>query len=166
MGAQSKVAVTYDRPFWRKRGLSGQAFSHVGPMIEIHDASYEDPNSTSVYALFGFIGIPYSQRQQITADAMKNACLSQLLILFGKDASEYQHTYIKDWGSDPFIASTQDQTQASTHPQIELTSEQPWLSQIKLHLAASEFAQNEAGYMEGAIIAAENAVEQIVLAGA
>lgn len=161
MAAQSKFAVTYKTPFWRERGLCGQAFSHVGPMVEIHDASHEDKYGKSVYALFGFIGVPYSHRQRISNEEMTQACLSQLCVLFGKELSEYQYIYLKDWARDPFTASAQDQTQASTHPHIELKSEQVALAQMHLHLATSEFAQTEAGYMEGAVIAAENTVNQI-----
>jgi monoamine oxidase len=163
MAAQAKFAVTYSKPFWRKSGLSGQAFSHVGPMGEIHDASFEDDSGNSVFALFGFIGIPFAHRQQVSIEQMKNACLSQLASIFGLKANEYQQTYYKDWASDIFTANSVDQTQAPMHPHIDLASEQPHLQQIKLHLATSEFSEREAGYMEGAILAATNAVEEILL---
>ena len=39
MAAQGKFIATYPRAFWREKGLSGQAFSQVGPMIEMHNAS-------------------------------------------------------------------------------------------------------------------------------
>ena len=54
MSGQAKFVATYSNPFWRQKGLSGQAFSHVGPMIEIQDAS---SNKDSGFALFGFIGL-------------------------------------------------------------------------------------------------------------
>ena len=57
MAGQAKFVVAYATPFWRKRGLSGQTFSQVGPMVEIHDAA-TDPNLN--YGLFGFIGWLYS----------------------------------------------------------------------------------------------------------
>ncbi|MFT5277691.1 MAG: monoamine oxidase, partial [Granulosicoccus sp.] len=133
MSAQAKFVVIYKTPFWREHGLSGQAFSHVGPMVEIHDASHEDESGKSVYALFGFIGVPFPQRQQISKEAMNKACTAQLISLFGKDASEYLQTYIKDWATDSLITSALDQTQGSSHPQIELRSERAWLSHVKLH---------------------------------
>jgi monoamine oxidase len=163
MAAQAKFAVTYKTPFWREHGLSGQAFSHVGPLGEIHDASFEDHDGNSVFALFGFVGIPFVQRQQASLEQMKNACLSQLSSVFGPKASEHQQTYYKDWGADPFIANSLDQKQASVHPHINLISEQAQLKQLKLYLAASEFSESEAGYMEGAIVAARRAVEKILL---
>ncbi|MFT6087730.1 MAG: monoamine oxidase [Glaciecola sp.] len=163
MAAQAKFAVTYKAPFWREHGLSGQAFSHVGPLGEIHDASFEDNDGNSVFALFGFVGIPFVHRQQASTEQMKNACLSQLKSIFGPEVSEYQQTYYKDWGADPFIANSIDQKQAPKHPHINLVSEQAQLKQLKLYLAASEFSESEAGYMEGAIVAARRAVEKILL---
>jgi monoamine oxidase len=163
MAAQAKFAVTYGQPFWRERGLSGQAFSQVGPLGEIHDASFEDSEGNSVFALFGFVGIPFAHRQHATKEQMKNACLAQLSTIFGANASKYTQTYYKDWGTDNYTATTLDQNQASAHPHIDLTPEQARLQQLKLHLATSEFSAQDAGYMEGAILAAKHTVKSILL---
>ena len=162
MAAQAKFAITFKQAFWREKGLSGQAFSHTGPMVEIHDASFEDGSQQQVFALFGFIGIPFPQRQQISTEEMKRACISQLVILFGEQAYDYVDVYYKDWGSDAFTATISDQQQASVHPHIDLKNEQTQMVKMNLHLAASEFAQSEAGYMEGAIVAAQAAVDAIM----
>ena len=162
MAAQAKFAITFDTPFWRDHGLSGQAFSHVGPMGEIHDASFEDNNGNEVFALFGFIGVPYQHRQQISQGEMTTACISQLRLLFGERISEYKLTYFKDWANDIYTASKLDQTQASAHPHINLQTEQKQLNAIQLYCVASEFSSTEAGYMEGAILAAQQAVSAIV----
>lgn len=162
MAAQAKFAVTYDQPFWRERGLSGQAFSQVGPLGEIHDASFEDSEGNSVFALFGFVGIPFAHRQHATSEQIKNACLAQLLAIFGSQAIKYTQTYYKDWGTDNFTATDLDQNQVSVHPHIDLASEQAQLQQLKLHLATSEFSEHDAGYMEGAVLAAKRAVKNIL----
>jgi len=39
MAGQAKFVAHYDTPFWRDKGLSGDAVSEIGPMGEIHDAS-------------------------------------------------------------------------------------------------------------------------------
>lgn len=39
MASQAKLVAHYPQPFWRQQGLSGDAFSRVGPLVEIHDAS-------------------------------------------------------------------------------------------------------------------------------
>lgn len=162
MAAQAKFAVTYDQPFWRDRGLSGQAFSQVGPLGEIHDASFEDSEGNSVFALFGFVGIPFAHRQHASCEQMKTACLAQLSAIFGSQANKYTQTYYKDWGTDNFTATNLDQKQASAHPHIDLAFEQAELQQLKLHLATSEFSEHNAGYMEGAILAAARSVKNIL----
>lgn len=162
MAAQAKFAVTYERPFWRERGLSGQAFSQVGPLGEIHDASFEDSKGNSVFALFGFVGIPFAHRQHASSEQMKSACLAQLSAIFGSQANRCTQTYYKDWGTDNFTATNLDQNQASAHPHIDLASEQAQLQQLKLHLATSEFSEHDAGYMEGSVLAAKRAVKNIL----
>ena len=54
VGAQSKFLAVYVTPFWRQACLSGQAFSRVGPMDEVHDAS---ATAHAGHAPFGFIGV-------------------------------------------------------------------------------------------------------------
>ena len=39
MVGQAKAVAVYDKAFWRDGGLSGDAISRFGPMVEIQDAS-------------------------------------------------------------------------------------------------------------------------------
>ncbi len=50
MAGHAKLVAIYDIPFWREKGLSGDALSQRGPLAEIHDAS---PSLGGPYALFG-----------------------------------------------------------------------------------------------------------------
>ena len=38
MAGHAKFVAVYNRPFWRDAGLSGDAISRRGPLVEIHDA--------------------------------------------------------------------------------------------------------------------------------
>ena len=51
MGGTVNVVARYERPFWRDGGLAGSAFSHVGPLRQIHDVSGRGGEPA---ALFGF----------------------------------------------------------------------------------------------------------------
>jgi len=51
MGGTVKVVARYERSFWRDGGLAGSAFSHVGPLRQIHDMSGRGGEPA---ALFGF----------------------------------------------------------------------------------------------------------------
>lgn len=158
MGAQAKFVATYPQPFWRDKGLSGQAFSQVGPMIEMHDASASENNS---FGIFGFIGIPAKQRNQLSECQLKQACLDQLAFFYGEDAYSATDCYLKDWAVDPFCATERDINEPSKHPDFNHRGLDDELKTLGLHLAGSEFAEQDAGYLEGAIHAADKAISEI-----
>lgn len=152
MATQAKFVAVYETPFWRQAGLAGQVFSRVGPMVEIHDASSSPHNG---HALFGFLGVPAHARRQHGRAALENACLTQLTSIFGMEASKPRNMAMKDWAQDEWIVSEQDLSEASQHPVLNLA---PWsaeLSQLGLHLVSSEYASEEAGYLEGALCAVD-----------
>ena len=158
MAGQAKFVATFDYPFWRERNLSGQCFSRVGPMVEIHDASAEHNKHA---ALFGFIGVPYSTRSKVTKAQLIEACINQLVYFYGEAARNPTHCFVKDWAEDEFVANNDDKTQPSQHPDFhlgELTSE---LRDLNIHLVGSEFAKKEAGYLEGALNAVDDALSAI-----
>ena len=156
MSGQAKFVATYSNPFWREKGLSGQAFSQVGPMIEIHDAS-SHPNSG--FALFGFIGLQSDVRSQLSTEQLKAQCLDQLSVIFGPEALSAEITYLKDWAQDKWVATDQDIMESPKHASFSMFQHKKELESLKLHLAASEFAHMEAGYLEGALLASDTAVK-------
>lgn len=158
MSGQAKFVAVYKKPFWRQSGLAGQAFSQVGPMVEIHDASSAPDGG---YALFGFLGLSPAARMKMSAQALKLACLKQLEQLFGDQALTPQTTYLNDWATDPWVASPQDINESPRHAEFPLHQHEQELKQLNLHLVASEFAQSEAGYLEGALMAVDRSFEQI-----
>lgn len=157
MSAQAKMIITYPKPFWREQGLSGQAFSQVGPLVEIYDASCSD---TEGFALFGFVGIPATQRIHESQKELKQACIKQLAAIFGQDAYRFEKCYLKDWAKDKGVCTGQDQSEGSRHPQVNIDELKQALIDDGVFFAGSEFAANEAGYLEGAI----NAVDDAILA--
>lgn len=158
MSAQAKFVAVYETPFWRSDGLAGQAFSRVGPMVEIHDASGSENKG---YALFGFIGIPYQYRKRSSSQELQSACIKQLALLFGTAALTPQASYVTDWASNKWIATEKDRTEAAKHPNIDLSRFSTELTSMGLHFVASEFAQQEAGYLEGALVAVDVAMENL-----
>ena len=156
MSGQAKFVATYSNPFWREKGLSGQAFSHVGPMIEVHDAS---SNTDSGFALFGFIGLQSDVRSQLSIDQLKSQCLDQLSDLFGPEALSAEMKYLKDWAQDKWVATDQDIMESPQHASFPMLQHKKELKSLNLHLAASEFAHMETGYLEGALLASDTAVK-------
>lgn len=153
MGGQAKAVAVYERPFWRDAGLSGDAASRFGPMVEMHDAS---PAEGGPYALFGFIGIPPQGRRN--EPELRQHLLGQLCRLFGPEAAKPAQLFVKDWAFDPHTSTQADSTALSAHPTYALPQELTKLWDGRLHFAGSEVAPQFGGYIEGALEAAENAL--------
>ncbi|MEM7732697.1 MAG: NAD(P)/FAD-dependent oxidoreductase [Pseudomonadota bacterium] len=156
MAGQAKAVVVYDTPFWRDAGLSGDAMSRRGPMVEIHDAS---PAEGGPHALFGFIGVPAEARAD--EQLLRQAVESQLVRLFGEDAASPRAVLIKDWAFDPLTATPADATPHYSHPAYGLPGALRNLWDGRLIMAGTEVAQSYGGYIEGALEAAEAALSRL-----
>ena len=156
MAGQAKAVAVYDTPFWRDEGLSGDAQSRVGPMVEVHDAS---PAQGGPYALFGFIGIPPQGRadEQIFRQHLRD----QLIRLFGPKAGEPAQLYVKDWAFDPQTSTMADQAPLYAHPTYGLPQVLTQLWDDTLHFGGTEVAAQFGGYVEGALEAAENVLRTL-----
>jgi len=157
MAPHAKFFALYDQPFWREAGLSGTAQSMVGPLVEIHDAT----TASGKAALFGFVGVPAGQRAKLGRDAIVEASIRQLAHLFGAEAGSPRATLFKDWAADPLTA-TDDDRQAGGHPISGGLAPVPAEWRGRIWLAGSEAGRRDAGYLAGAIEAAEYAVMQIM----
>lgn len=153
MAPHAKFLAVYKASFWKEAGLSGTAQSMLGPLGEIHDATTQSGKP----ALFGFFSMPLSLRKKHDHRLLTEMCLAQLEKLFGEKAASPESTLIKDWGVDQFTA-----TELDTHSSVNTVSDSiPWTPENwsgVITLAGSEVSEREAGYLEGAISAAESAV--------
>lgn len=148
MAAQAKFVVTYTKPFWRSQGLSGQSFSQVGPMVEMHDASCANNNG---YALFGFIGVPAVQRSTISKEALQQACLKQLAFFYGDVVYSFDSAEVKDWSTDIRVCTERDVQEGSKHPAFNLAPFKNETAALNLDFIGSEYAAVDPGYLEGAL---------------
>lgn len=160
MAGQAKAVAVYDTPFWREQGLSGDASSRFGPMVEVHDAS---PAQGGPFALFGFIGVPPQGRRE--AAALRTQLLAQLGRLFGPQAAAPMQLIVKDWARDLFTATQADQAPLYAHPTYHLPSAMTGLWEGRLHFAGTEVAPQFGGYLEGALEAADTAFAALTTGG-
>lgn len=150
MAGQAKAVAVYESAFWRDAGLSGDAMSRIGPMVEVHDAS---PSSGGPYALFGFIGVPPGARRD--EGKLREQLIAQFGRLFGPEGGVPAKLMVKDWAFDPYTSTSADLAPLSAHPQYGLPSALTDLWQGHLIFAGSEVAPEFGGYLEGALEAAE-----------
>ncbi len=153
MAGQAKFCALYEEPFWRRTGLSGQAFSERGPLCEIHDGSN---NGRGPYGLTGFVGTPAVQRMR--PQRLIEAILSQLASLYGEPAAHPAAFFYQDWAQEPFTATQYDQPPMVEHPLYHPPAGQTAIWDGTLHFAGTETADQHGGYLEGALSAAERAV--------
>ena len=157
MAGQAKLLAFYDTPFWLKQGFSGDCISQTGPMHEIHDAS---PQSGGPYALFGFMGVPAKDRNDV--EQLKQAAIAQLIRLFGEQAANPLDIYYKDWAQDTLTSTVLDQAILTSHPSndIEQVCEAGWDN--RLIWSGTETSEGRFnGYLEGALEASVRTIQRL-----
>lgn len=154
MGAVTKVVARFSSPFWRDRGLAGAAFSHVGPMGEIHDTSGRDGRPA---ALFGFMAPPPSGQPTVS----RAEVLNQLVEIFGPDAANPEEVVIHNWREETYTSPPGvEELQAYEtfgHQRYAI----PELGG-RLHWASTETSKTYAGHIEGALSAADRAASAVI----
>ena len=139
MAHSSKAVIIFEKDFYKEKGLSGFAFSNIGPLIEIHDASTKD-----ISALIGFF---HSRTSMQKTDIKK-----QLERLFGDDASKYlKDIHIKDWREEEFTATKKDLDIQDRYFSYGYDLS---LYDKKVYFAGTEASFENGGYLEGALLSA------------
>jgi monoamine oxidase len=159
MGGHAKFVAVYEHAFWRDAGLSGDASSRFGPLVEIHDASTDEPGGPA--ALFGFLGVPAARRKG-QQEALTTAAVAQLTRIFGSEANAPLKTLYQDWAFAPQTASPLDHAPLSNHPAYGMPDPLRSVWQGRLHFCATELAPEMGGYLEGALASAEATAQSLL----
>jgi monoamine oxidase len=153
-GLSIKVQVTYDRPFWRERGLSGAVMWQEPQGLYACDASRGD------YAgLVIFIGGPeaaqwHGRPQQELIDFIRE----QLTEAFGPEGG-LGNIHIRDWVNDEWSGGAY--SDVVTHLNALDTEEVLRRGLASVRFASSELALSYPGYIEGAIVAGRKVATEI-----
>jgi len=154
-GLSIKVQVSYDRPFWHAKGLSGAVMWHEPQGLYACDASRGD------YAgLVIFIGGPEAEHwhgrpQEELIDFVRE----QLTEAFGPEGGAAQDIHIRDWVNDLWS----DGAYSDVVTRLDAPDTEDVLRQglAAVRFASSELAFSYPGYIEGAIIAGRRVAEEI-----
>jgi monoamine oxidase len=141
MGHSAKCVIEFKSSFWREQGLSGFAFSHNGPLGEIHDAS-----TATKAALFGFVSSNANMQN------FKQSITEQLVRIFKIDPTQILSIHLVDWRDEQYTASFEDRRPLSTHLEYGINTNS---YSDKILFSATEFSFKEGGYLEGAILRAQ-----------
>jgi monoamine oxidase len=157
MGSVIKVLAIYRSPFWRERGLSGQASADVGPIKVVFDNS---PPSGDPGVLVGFAeGSEARRLRRLDADERREMVLSCMQRFFGREAADPVGYVEKDWAADEWSRGCY----GAFFPPGVWTNLGHALREPsgRIHWAGSETSPNWAGYIEGAVRSGEQVANRV-----
>lgn len=162
MGDVVKIHVSYDRPFWRDRGLSGEATLYGEPSLGfVFDNS---PHDLSRGVLVCFV---YADRirgwKARGEEGRRQEVVDTLVDLFGEEAANPRRYAEKDWSEEPFIGGAYA-ANPTPGAWVEHSAE-GWRRPVgRLHWAGTETASVWNGYIDGAISSGRRAASEVLTA--
>lgn len=148
MAGHAKFYAVYERAFWRMDGLSGDVFSRLGPLGEVHDAS---AGPSGPYAVFGFFRMESGERNGMSREILVERVLGQLEEVFGKAARKPVEARVVDWSADAWTATKADERMLDYHPEYGIPIQIPDSWRGKMDFIVSETNYENGGLMEGAL---------------
>jgi monoamine oxidase len=158
MGSTVKVIATYDTPFWREAGLSGEVVCDRGPFSIIYDNS---PHDLRCGALVGFVVAKHARWFAEADEQSRDAVLcAALASFFGEQARSPDRLLVQDWGAEPWTRGCP----VGNAPPGLLTAAADALREPvgAIHWAGTETAREQPGFMEGALEAGDRAADEIL----
>ena len=156
-GAVIKCMAIYDRPFWRERGLTGQATSIDGPVKLTFDNS---PPDGAPGVLLGFL--EGNQARELGAwdsGRRRAAVIDCFARLFGPEAATPVDYVDKSWADEEWTRGCY----GCYMPPGAWTAYGPQLREPvgPIHWAGAETATVWSGYMDGAVRSGDSAAEAV-----
>ncbi|KUH93029.1 monooxygenase [Mycolicibacterium acapulense] len=157
-GNLSKAYAAYDKPFWRAKGLSGEALSDEGPVFITFDVSpSNDGNGGGPGILLGFVdarsfdSLPAAQRRE--------RALSGFAGLFGNAALDPIDYLDHCWGAEDFAPGGP----TAAVPPGSWTTYGPWLRKPidGIYWAGTETADAWTGFLDGAVRSGRRAADEV-----
>ncbi len=142
-----KAALIYDTPWWRERGLSGQAATDSGPLRVVSDSS--NPGSTRGVLSGFFEGPEASGLGRWSVTLRERAFAEAVEQILGPNVPEPLEYLDVDWAAEIYSGGCHG---AHFSPSV-WTSVAPTLSAAEgsIHFAGAEYSTRFTGYMEGAL---------------
>jgi monoamine oxidase len=157
-GTLMKFEAVYDTPFWRGRGLSGQAVSENGPIKVTFDVS---PRDGSLGILMGFIG---GHEARVWEDRptteRRAAALANLANYFGNEARTPREIVEFNWSAEAWNRGC---PVAVLGPGTLIDFGAVLRTPVgRIHWAGTETSTYWNGYMDGAVRSGERAAQEVL----
>jgi monoamine oxidase len=157
-GAVIKTIVSYDEPFWRADGLTGETVAPASPVPVTIDQS---PRSASPGVLTSFaIGPSALRLAGLSPGERSEEWLTELSKRLGPKARTPSAYLETDWSAEPWSLGGM----IGHLPPGVLTSYGPAIREPagNVHWAASEWATTMHGLMEGAVRSGERTADAVL----
>lgn len=158
MGSTVKIFATYERPFWRERGLSGEAVGTSGAISVAFDNTSPDG---SVPCLLGFVvGRPARTFEAMPKEQRRAQMLEELARFYGPEARTPLEYAEMDWGGERYSGGCPIGNLA---PGTLSTFGHALREPVgRIHWAGTESARQYIGYMEGAVESGDRAAAEVI----
>jgi monoamine oxidase len=159
-GTLMKFEAIYDQPFWRARGLNGQAVSEDGPVKATFDTS---PQDGSRGVMMGFIGGREARTwEEASAADRRAAVLQQFALMFGSEALNPVDVVEINWSAEPWNRGCPVAVLGpGTLSEFGDVLREPV---GRIHWAGTETSTYWNGYMDGAVRSGERAAAEVLRA--
>lgn len=158
MGATLKCFFSYEEPFWRREGLSGEAVSTEGPLTVTFDNS---PHDGARGMLLGFaVGQSARRLSEEGPEERRRAVTAAMQKLFGARAREPRAYVDQDWSAEAWTRGCPTGTMGPGTMTLFGPSLRTPVG--RLHWAGTETAIEHTGYMEGAVESGERAAGEVL----
>ncbi len=153
MGNSVKIAIEYENDFWSSDGFSGSIFSNQQVIQEM----YQHNNDKN----FGLVGFINQKFNNLSVYNLKEKAIKQLVGYFGETAKNYKEITILNWHNETLTTSKHNQNLIPHQTNGAKSLREPkWKN--NLWFGASETAEKNPGYMNGAVVRAEELAELLI----
>ncbi|PSF37803.1 flavin monoamine oxidase family protein [Aphanothece hegewaldii CCALA 016] len=158
MGCCAKILISYDRPFWRDKGLAGIGLGNC-KWIELCADSSDPETGVGVIATF-VVGDRYRDWRSMSDSDRRAAVLSDLAIYFGDEALSPSTYDEVDWPSDPWAGGGYA---AFMPPGVWTSFGEALTAPVgRIYWAGTEMAERWPGFFDGAVRTGEAAAKAIM----
>ena len=160
MGSVCKCVAVYERPFWRERGLSGEAVCDRGPVrITFDDSPAAGEGEHGALVAF-VLADGLRELRELDVAGRRKAVISALVQLFGPQAGEPLDFIEQDWGAERWSRGCY----FGLMPPGTLSRYGAALRTPcgRIHFAGTETAERWLGYMDGAVESGRRAATEVL----
>jgi monoamine oxidase len=159
-GSTLKIALVYDRAFWRSNGLSGLSLG-LGSTVQLTIDGCGETVPPAI--LTAFVAGPDARRlAQLPAAERRALIVGDIAAWFGPEAARPRHYHEQDWAAEEWTRGCY----MAHYPPGVLTQLGPALREPhgRIHWAGTETSPVMNGFIDGAVRSGERVADEVLAA--